>query len=197
MWGTVTVDADLLIVVDDDDPKAAEYGTDVQVVEGPHLGLGPLLNRLAEQFAPQYELIGTLGDDHRPRTPGWDRTLVAALAGQPGVAYGDDLNQSEKVPTAALISSRLLIGLGYMAPPGVIHLEMDNFWKVLGEATTLAYCPGVIIEHMHPTVGKGEWDEYYAEYNSIESCSRDGLAYEQFLYNRWDADKKRLLEFLA
>lgn len=198
-WYPVTVDAELLIAVDSDDPDLDRYVADgpVEVMTGLPPGLGPVLNTLADRYAPLYKHIGFLGDDHRPRTPGWDRALVDALGGKPGVAYGDDLFQGENIPTAALISSPLLLGLGYMVPPGVIHLEMDNFWKTLGRATTLAWCPGVIIEHMHPSAGKAPWDDGYARVNSVESYSRDGLAYEQFLHNRWAADLDRLKDYLA
>jgi hypothetical protein len=95
------------------------------------------------------------------------------------------------------VSSKLILGLGYIVPPGVEHLYMDCFWKVLGEATFLAWCPGVIMEHMHPSASKGEWDDGYARATSIEQYSRDEIAYATFLNNQWPRDQARLLEYLA
>lgn len=197
-WAKVTDSAELLVAVDDDDPDLGEYeaGGPVAVMTAPR-HLGEIINDLAMYYAPKYEFVGFLGDDHMPRTPKWDLTLTSALGGYPGVAYGDDLFQGEKVPTAAIVSSKLIRGLGYMVPPGVEHLYQDCFWKVLGHATHLAWCPGVVIEHMHPSAGKGTWDNGYARANSIEQYSRDEVAYQNFLNNQWQSDLSRLLKFLS
>jgi hypothetical protein len=56
---------------------------------------------LAERDPPRY--LASLGDDHRPRTKGWDRRLIDAiesLGGAPGIAYGDDKLQGAALPTA-------------------------------------------------------------------------------------------------
>lgn len=197
-WPKVTVDAELLVAVDNDDPQLEKYqqGGPVAIVDEPR-GLDNIINTLAMYYAPKYKHVGFLGDDHMPRTERWDETLTSALGGQDGVAYGDDLFQGVKVPTSAVVSSRLILGLGYMVPPGVEHLYQDCFWKVLGEATFLAWCPGVVIEHMHPSAGKGAWDAGYARVNSLEQYSRDEIAYQNFLVNRWPHDQARLLEYLA
>jgi hypothetical protein len=197
-WAKVTDSAELLVAVDDNDAQLGEYqaGGPVAVISEPR-GLGNIINVLAAYYAPKYEYVGFLGDDHMPRTPKWDLILTSAMGGQAGVTYGDDLFQGVKVPTAMIVSSKLILGLGYIVPPGVEHLYMDCFWKVLGEATFLAWCPGVIMEHMHPSAGKGEWDLGYAKANSIEQYSRDEVAYQNFLNNRWPQDRDRLLEYLS
>jgi hypothetical protein len=197
MWGDVTQDADLLITCDDDDPAAGQYGPGVRVMSGPRR-LGPILNALAVAAAPRYEAVGTLGDDHRPRTPGWDRRLMTALAGRPGVAYGDDLFQGPLLPTAVVISSAVILALGYMVPPGVMHLYMDNFWLRLGhDLGVLEYCPDVIIEHVHPSAGKAEWDDGYARVNSAENAAADYTAWDDFLHGQWPGDLARLRETLG
>ena len=132
IWDDVTIDADLLVAVDEDDPKLAEYGTDVQMMPGVSPGLGPILNTLCTQHASRYDYVGFLGDDHRPRTHGWDRMLIGALEGRHGVAYGDDQIQSKRAATAVVMSAPIVTALGYMVPPGVIHLYMDVFWVQLG-----------------------------------------------------------------
>lgn len=198
LWPQVTTDADLLVAVDEDDPKAAEYGTDVQVMPGKTPGLGPILNTLTAQFAPQYDYVGFLGDDHRPRTPGWDRMLIDALEGRPGVAYGDDRFQSKKAATAVVISSDILIALGYMVPPGVIHLYMDIFWVQLGmDLGNAQYCPKVTMEHMHPLAGKAPWDDGYARVNSIVAYSRDEWAYDAYLASMWPGELARIRGILG
>lgn len=198
VWGETTTDADLLVAVDENDPKISEYGTDVQVMGPPHLGLGPILNELATQYASQYDYVGFLGDDHRPRTHGWDRTLIGGLEGRHGVAYGDDQIQGKKAATAVVISSPILTALGYMVPPGVIHLYMDNFWVQLGmDLGNVAYRPDVIMEHMHPTAQKAAWDDGYSRVNSIIAYSRDEWAYREYLASLWPSELARIKGILG
>jgi hypothetical protein len=194
-WDAVTDpgEARLLVAVDDDDPELPAYlaGGPVQVLHGVR-GLGPVLNALAAQYAPQYAFTGFLGDDHRPRTPGWAGRLTAALGSGPGVAYGNDLLRGAELPTAVVISSPLVTGLGYMAPPGPEHLYLDAFWKLLGEATRLEYLQDVTIEHCHPSAGKAAWDAGYARVNSAARDERDRAAYQRFLEAAWPDDRARI-----
>lgn len=198
-WHEVTARARLLIVADEDDPLLPAYtGLGALVrVSGAGPGLGPVLNAAALQVADGADAVGFLGDDHRPRTPGWDELLMAALA-VPGVAYGDDLFQRERLPTAVVISAEIIRGLGYMAPPGLTHMYLDNFWKQLGtDLGHLRYLPEVVIEHLHPVAGKARWDEGYARVNSPGMYASDGAAYQRFLAERWPGDLARLREGLA
>jgi hypothetical protein len=192
-WAKVTgQEADLLVAVDANDPQRAAYeaGGLVQVLRAGHRWLAPILNDLAAEHAPDYEYIGFLGDDHRPVTPGWAARLAGA-AGL-GVAYGNDLIQGPAAATAVVISSRLVTGLGFMVPGRIRHLCMDLFWLNLGQAFTLAYLPDVIIEHLHPTVGKNAWDAGYSRVNAPAQFDWDWGAYREYLAEGWPADLHRL-----
>lgn len=188
--------AGLLVAVDADDPHLGAYRDGGHVAICPPLGLGGIINTLAVPLAGGCRFVGFLGDDHRPRTQDWNRKLQDALKGRPGVAYGDDLLRGERFPTAALVSAELITALGYMVPPGVEHLWHDIFWQVLGLATTLAYCPDVVIEHMHPSANKAEWDEGYERANCEEASERDTAAYNRFMAETWPGDLERLLKHL-
>lgn len=172
---TETSRADFLYVVDHDDPKAAEYtrlGLSRLIVLHDRLRLGGTLNWAARKYADLYDAIGFMGDDHLPRTEAWDLRVLQALdvgtgGLTPRVVYGDDLLQGANLPTAVFLHSRIVTALGYMVPPGMIHLYLDNFWKELGQALNgLVYLPEVVIEHMHPVAGKADWDDRYAEVNA-------------------------------
>ena len=144
-------------------------------------------------MAPRYEAVGFLGDDHRPRTPGWDTRLLAALDGRPGVAYGDDLHQGGRLPTAVVISSAIIRTLGYMVPPGQDHLYLDDFWRQLGlDLGRLEYVPDVIVEHCHPNAGKAPWDDGYERVNSPAQNTADSAAYARFMSSAWPEDLARL-----
>lgn len=191
-------ESELLIAVDDDDLKLSEYQSlvlpeDVHLIVGPRLRLGGTLNRLAIMNAPFYDSLGFMGDDHRFRTPGWDIKFNIALymLGKYGIVYGNDLLQGEALPTAVVLSSDIVKVLGYMAPPGLIHFYLDNFWKDLGNFIgTIKYFPDVIIEHMHPGAGKAPSDTGYQEVNTFDEA--DHARYDEYLATQFAEDVRKL-----
>jgi len=195
-WCEVTYDADLLIAVDNDDPMLDRYKEVEQEFAddalgilpfyyGPRKRLGPTLNYLAVEYSEYYWAIGFMGDDHRPRTAGWDvaykNTLVDLGS---GFVYGNDLLQGENIPTQIAITSDIIGAMGYMVPPKCTHLYFDNMWKILGkELGRIKYLPDVIVEHMHPIAGKADVDDGYVEVNSPQMYAHD---LEEF--NKWVTD---------
>lgn len=192
--------AELRVIVDDDDPRRLEYpslgpGMSYRFAEAGHGGLASLLNKHAVKAARpgHYAAVGFLGDDHRMRTPGWDRILDDVFGRGLAVAYGDDLHQGEKLPTAVMISSKIIAALGYMCPPGQVHLYLDDFWRTLGDALgCLTYLPHLTIEHEHPHAGKAQWDDGYQRVNDPALYETDKAAYDRFLAGQWPGDLARL-----
>lgn len=193
--------AALILAVDDDDPELPGYRAvrDAhpwirlrEIKDSPHR-IGPIINAVAAELLDGEhppDFIGFMGDDHLPRTRGWVQELTAELRARPGVAYGNDLHQRDALPTACIISAPLADALGYLVPPGMGHLFLDDFWKRLGEHTHLAYRDDVIVEHLHPDAGKAEHDLTYARAGRDSGTwYADDAAYEQYL-NAEDADGK-------
>lgn len=120
-------------------------------------------------------IIGNLGDDHVVRTKGWDDAIVNVLK-RPGIAYGNDLLQGERLPTAPFISARIVNALGWYALPSCRHMYIDDAWKAIGrELGVLRYLPDLVIEHVHPATGAVPTDEGYAR--ADESTMDDAKAY--------------------
>jgi hypothetical protein len=195
--------ASLLVAVDNDDATLPEYQRvcderGIWLEVGPRLRLGGTLNKLATKFADTYGAIGFLGDDHRPRTGGFDRHLVSALGEMgTGIAYGNDLLRAEDLPTAVVMTSDIIQALGYMVPAGLVHLWIDNAWLELGRGIDrITYLPDVVIEHLHPIVGKGEWDDVYVECNSEEQLESDRGRYRAWLEDGLAADVAKLKALL-
>jgi len=197
VWAaTSTGYAALVVAVDDDDPFLEDYlelGAVLadyehtrewfRMVVGERLRLGGTLNQLAPVFAVDRLAVGFMGDDHRPRTDGWDASVAAAIAGRRHViAYGDDLIQRSALPTAVALDSRIVLELGYMVPPGLVHLYLDNYWLELGRRLgTLRYLDDVVIEHCHPTAGTAPPDELYAEVNHPDQYAADEARFRQYM----------------
>lgn len=182
---TTLADTDLVVAVDEDDPQLDEY----QAVRLPFAGtlrigqrqrLGGTLNAAVQEVLDGYygeppTAVGFMGDDHLPRTEGWDSMLVDALTQVgSGIVYGDDLLQGERLPTAAFMTADIVRTLGWMVPPGLVHLYIDDAWRELGRAMgRLRYLPQVVIEHLHPAAGKAQMDDRYREVNAPEVDAAD------------------------
>lgn len=189
---TTTLGAVPVFVADEDDPRLGEYKDLLADGWLPRLmvynhteggrGLCFPLNYAARRYADVYDNVGFMGDDHLPRTRGWDARVLDALdATEPRIVYGNDLLQGPALPTAVFMPSRIVKALGVMAPQVMRHLYLDNFWKHLGEQTGgLRYLDDVIIEHLHPVAGKAPWDERYAAVNASDRDTADRLAWEEY-----------------
>jgi hypothetical protein len=157
----------------------------VKVVIADRMGMNGTLNHWALWFSPDYDYICFMGDDHLPRTGGWDTKLTEAIGTNAGIAYGNDLLQGENLPTAVVMSSKIIRATGFMSPPNLKHLFLDNYWLAMGQALENAnYLPDVIIEHLHYTNGKAEHDERYAAVNNFEMHNGDQAIFAEYLATR-------------
>lgn len=201
---TAAPETHLIFLVDEDDPELPgyeveldEYGDEqICYITDERRRVGPSLNHWAPKFAASYDAIGFMGDDHLPHGRGWDITLATFVTHPLAVVYGDDLLQRQNLPTAVLLNSFIIKTLGYMVPPGLIHLYLDNFWRDLGQKLgTLRYVPEVIIEHIHPVAGKVDWDDRYREVNSGVMYADDAATYAAYQSsNSFAYDVERLRE---
>lgn len=191
---TCTADTWMIAAVDADDPQLRTYDSAlrylpkalVHAVSQP-AGHVRAINAGAREalrvFGIRPAAIAKLDDDHLPLTVGWDAMMLAALdvLGE-GIVYGDDLLQSERLPTAPAISTGIVQTLGWMGPAALQHMYVDNFWLDLGrDAGCLRYLPDVVVEHRHPFAGKAAVDDGYRRVNTSEQYERDGAAYQAWL----------------
>jgi hypothetical protein len=193
---TCISDTALTFCVDDDDPTLAEYKDIVEsaryvnagITVGERIRMGPTLNKNAVKVARAYpnDIVGFMGDDHLPRTAGWDTTLQYELDEMKvGIWYGNDTIQRGAIPTAVAMTANIINELGYMVLPGLIHMYIDNFWKALGDGSqTLRYRDDVIIEHIHPLAGKTAWDAGYIEVNDGKIYEHDGLLFQAYVQSQ-------------
>jgi hypothetical protein len=183
-------EADLYVIIDNDDPKWDEYAKSQNYkklpAENKTGGCAKSLNTGAVNLLditkyPLYDYFVFMGDDHLPRTQGWDKAFIQALGQNTGIVYGDDLLQGSNLPTAFGMSRDLVEELQGMTFPGCVHLFFDNFVKQLGlDLEYLKYLPDVIIEHLHPIAGKAEMDEGYARVNQPKWYEQDLLILQRY-----------------
>lgn len=182
----------LLFAVDADDPQLRDYrdatirmGLHLYVSENPEGTMVACLNRAARD-AVAYDhfpyAVAFMGDDHRPRTAGWDAAYLDALRRLgTGMVYGNDLVQGERLPTQVAMTADIVRALGWMAPPALSHMYVDNFWRDLGvHAGCMRYMQDVVVEHLHPVAGTAVMDAGYERVNAEAVYTRDAEAYRAF-----------------
>lgn len=121
--------AELIFLVDDDDPTAVDYPP---CRIGPPTGdpVGPLNRAVAASTA---DIVGFMGDDSRFGTVGWDHHVLDALA-TPGICYGPD-GHDKPWPSTVFISRILTDALGWMVPPTLRRGFFDVVWVQLAQMT--------------------------------------------------------------
>ena len=200
----------LVLVVDKDDPRIDEYrklpGISMAPTDHPIWpadavvlmelepdesgNLTKATNTAAARVWDEDCVIGHVGDDHAFRTVGWDAEFALD---RPGVIYGNDLNVRELVPTAAFMSSVIPRTLGWYALPTTRHLYIDAAWKKIGEELgALTYRDDIVIEHLHPSVGKAAMDDGYRDANGPAMWAHDRTAYELWVTTKMESDIARV-----
>ena len=193
----------LYVRLDTDDVRAPEYddtleecGPEVSVYHGDRIGFGASLNTLAWYAELDgVSHLGMFGDDVEPISEGWDTALVEDLGDDLGVAYGDDglrHKHAPDLPTHYVTQTEVYRRLGYLAPPGIRHLFLDNVARDVGRyLKNFVYVP-VAIPHHHPWAeGEHLHDSTYAE----GGRNADLRHADRMAYIRWGQDrswKKRL-----
>lgn len=194
---------DIVIVVDDTDPELEEYmdafpaegPTRLVILEGRHR-YTECLNIIA--FSPEsdgHDILGAFGDDVVFRTQSWDVFVEKAMR-RPCIGYGDDLIHGQKHPTAVFMSRTIVDALGWLALPDTKHQWADDAWLALGQRTgSLRYIKRVVVEHMHPAVGKAEWDQTYRDVigGEVEGAAKaDYEGFEAWKATRLDEDARKV-----
>ena len=181
--------ADLILVVDADDPEFTGYmdlkvGRAIIRVEPDWMPMVHKLNAAAASVANAYPYfaLGFAGDDHRPQTIGWAKRYLDVLRELgTGMVYGDDGYQGRKLSTEWAVTSDVVRELGRMVPADVEHMYCDNsMMDLFGGAGALKHLPDIRIEHMHPIVGKAETDDQYQRVNHRDQFKKDRRAYEDW-----------------
>ncbi len=190
MRDTCQAGTDLVVYVDDDDPRLDDYKSlgleDLRT--GPRGTLTSLTNALALEAAGDYRYLASLGDDHVPRTAGWDRELCGTVDAMGGTGFAYAAGSRWVIPEAVVVSSDIVRALGWMCNPRCAHYKIDDTWLQLGlAARCIAYRHDVLVEHMQFGIpydpldpGKGMKavkDDTYADALQTEKVLADVVAW--------------------
>lgn len=108
--------------------------------------------------------LGLIGDDNIPITPGWDRRLIEKLNGWNLVSCNDMWLAPRRVGNCWIMSGQLVRAVGYIFPPGMEHLFVDDVWEAIGNAGACWRCEmDVFVKHAHVMKGDAPVDQTHRE----------------------------------
>ncbi len=181
---TLTGLGDVMYLIDGDHENESKYFHNTLPYlchTGPWRGLSATLNLYATTWAQRYTSIGFMGDDHYPRTVGFDAAFHFALKDNPNsVVYGMD-GAYTSIPTYWAMSSSIIRNIGQMVPNVLRHNYIDNYVQDLAVgADALIRLESILVEHMHPLWGKAETDPSYELSSYHHSRLADQMNYEEY-----------------
>lgn len=170
----------------DDDDDENQFLLDVglwplRMIVGPRSTLSSLWNECAVEA--NGEILMQCADDIRFRTPGWDLMVRDAFDSCPdriAYVYGRDGIADERMATHGFMHRRWYEALGYFTWPE-FSSDYGDLWNhtIAERLGRLHYIPELYTEHLHPSAGKGEWDQTHQE-----RMARDAVDKNE---DRWQA----------
>lgn len=139
--------------------------------------------------------IGLLGDDCVPETPRWDQRLVANLDRCLIASCDDGWQAPNRVANCWVISGELVRTIGYLFPPGLHHLFIDDIWETIGRDGLCWRCD-MSVKVAHRNVLRGDApadDTHRAAYGNgfVDGAGPDrengSWANDEAVFARWKA----------
>lgn len=163
--------SDIHIILDEDDYHNYDYldnyGFISKSIVSQNLTLMEKINSVAVDLAEQYKYVAFLGDDIIFRTQ-WESSFIGFLSTVDfGLVYGNDFLQGERLATHPCVTSNMIRAVGFFGCPALVHNFFDNYWmEIVSQVGEIKYFPNVIMEHMHPNIGKASHDHISLNINN-------------------------------
>lgn len=162
---------EVVAYLDADDPavpdyQAGNYPLKAELVVGERCTLSDAWNRAAA--AASGDVLMLAADDLRFRTHRWDRIVEGSIAGLfedgIGVVYGRDGHADGRMATHPFVTRRWTEVVGRFTSP-YWPADYVDLWlhDVAEKVDRLRFLPGLFVEHMHYSYGKGDFDRTHQE----------------------------------
>lgn len=204
-----------LVIVDRNDPQKEEY-TKLDYPEGWHLvitearKMGDKFREVWDQYK-DLDFVIIMNDDHRPKTKGWDQTVISQLNGSNVVSTNDGAtpdkpwNAPNRICGAIAFSGKIYRTLGWLFPPGLNHLYSDDVWGYLfGRTGNCQVLMDICVFHDHAYLDEKKKDDTYYAINgkgdfSIQNPSGgmwddDRKAFERWIKEDAENDLKKIIQ---
>jgi hypothetical protein len=164
---------EVIYYIDNDDLKSIEKADElakqfnVRYIVGDRIVLSEMWNKCHEKAQGQY--FFTFADDVLLLTQGWDSIVenkFLEFDDRIAFVYGDDLNPAfanHDFGTHGFLHKNWVQAVGYFFPPYFSSDYNDTWLNEVSKAIGRHFFVKIITEHLHPGVGKAEWDTTHIE----------------------------------
>jgi hypothetical protein len=187
--------SDIIVCIDNDDNTYEDikhnYPFQYRYINGN--GFMSIVNQIAVEMCDKYKYIGFIEDDCVFLTKDWDSIFISKLKeiGDNGIVWGNDLLNKDRLVGIPVMSSSIISRLGYMSPPELKCLFVDNFWLEIGRAlNSLYYFDDVVIEHRHYSTNKRSKDDISVSVDG--SFNYDNIKFNEYMGSRFNNDVLKL-----
>jgi hypothetical protein len=190
-------DDELMLAAKDD--IVTEFSeVNIKFIGGERLKLSEANQACCE--ASSGEILMLNGDDIIFRTQDWDKCFEEAFERLPakiGLVFADDGAWHEKFAVFPTVSRAWVDTLGYLCS-GFFPADFDDSWIYdiarrlddISKEDRIIYLGDVLLEHMHFSLGKAEFDETYSNLiTARRSIDYDGRFYVLSDYRQGEAEK--------
>jgi hypothetical protein len=173
-----------------------KYPNPAKTIIGPKLVLSDYPNKLL-QIASS-DIFMNLGDDMRCRAEGWDEIVINAINEYPdkiNFVYVDDGYWGPDLASHHIIHRNYVECLGYFYPP-IFDFGYSDTWmfQVAQKVGRIKFLP-ILFEHMHYSIGKGEFDQTYQDKLEKNQNNIYGDLFTSTEYLR-DQDVKKIQSYI-
>ena len=174
----------IVIVIDEDDavPDVGYLPKNFEVLPVPGGSSGAAFEQAREKLMNiGTQWVGFLSDDLIPETPEWDTRIIANLAGYNVVSTNDGAHAPKRMNGAVAWSADLVRAVGYVYPPGLNHMFVDDTWEEIARECDNWFCDmSIMVRHAHHSWG-GAKDATTARAEGF--FAQDSVRYQQWLQN--------------
>ncbi len=173
-----------------------KYTNPVKTIIGPKLVLSDYPNKLLQLASS--DIFMNLGDDMRCRTQNWDIEIINAINKYPdniNFVYVDDGYWGPNLATHQVLHRNYVECLGYFYPPFFDFGYSDTWmFQVAQKVGRIEFLP-ILFEHMHYSIGKGEFDQTYQDKLNKNQNNIYGELFDSTQYLR-NQDIKKLQNYI-
>lgn len=175
---------EIILRLDDDDPTQYFLPVgrwNITTLIRPRTTLSGLWNECADVSSG--DILMQCADDIRFRTLGWDLMVIETFhqySDRIAYVYGRDGIADERMATHGFMHRRWYEALGYFTWPE-FSSDYGDLWNhtIAERLGRLHYIPELYTEHLHPSAGKGEWDQTHRERMERDSVDKNAARWEQ------------------
>lgn len=176
------------------DPIAKKYPQIINYCIPTGITLMEKINVHALDIAQNHKYVGFIGDDIVFKTPFESQIIEHLSSVKTGMAFGNDMNWGPKLATHPFISSNAILAVGFFGCPAVTHNFFDNYWQIIfRELGTIKYFSDIIMEHMHPDLGKAPKDSI--SIGILNRLDSDMALFTRYMQTSLDRDINKIKRY--